>query len=723
MSDHERILTLRSAGDAERARDARRVRIRRAIGREIEIPPVANARRRRKCKKNPAQFLRTYWPDIFYNPFSASQKRMIEAFMQCISQAGWKAIAAERGGGKTNISLGLTIYALVHGFRRFGMILGANATEADRNAADLSCKFEDPDRWPAFTGDFPEVCAPVQALQGAPQRARQMAHKGKMINMTWSSKMLRFPTIPGAVCSGAIILSRGLDSAIRGTQYTGRRPDLVLLDDPETGDSAKSDLQTNDLDSRIESDVAGLAGPNRSCTILYLGTITHRNCLADRYTDPKVKPAWAGERYPLLEQYPDEWEPEGREGLWQQYIEQYQRDTAWGDGLFTKAHNLYLRNRRKMEKGAIVSSDYNFANDPDQRRPDGTSVERSTLQFCMNKIAAVGLEAFNTEYQQIPPAHEEPQTAGIDRPAVVTAITGRARGLLPAGTTHITAGIDAGSRECHWAVIAHAGGVSHIIDYGVQAVYSPLEMNLKDTEASEAVEAAILLALIEIRDTFNEGWPTENTGEIRHLDTCLVDMGYKDAAVYEFVRSGPRGLYRASKGFGSKSGQAKYRHPDKRGHGRRIGLHWFATKQQAEKVWLHNLDADFWKERIQVGFMLPHDGAPRPGATVLFGTDPAVHSRFADHITAEVRTTIYRDGQEKTFWDVRRHRNHWLDALYQAAAAGAIAGVPLLTAALETAAKEKAPPQPDPKAARAGKPPKKRQRMSDMQAAKRAAAM
>ena len=711
-----RVLTLRTSADAERQRDAERVRRRRAAGREIDIPRIGNPRRRRKCRENPALFMRRYFESIFYNPFSKTQREMIEAFQSAINTIGWRGIAFERGGGKTNIILGLAIYAICYGLRRFVVLIGANATEANRNASQITAKFEDPTAWPEFSADFPEITAPVQALQGAPQRARQMAYRGELVKMKWSREMIRFPTIPGSPSSGAILLSRGLDSAIRGTQYDGNRPDLILLDDPETAESAKSPQQTKDLADRVDRDICGMAGPNRSCAILYVGTVVHRNCLADQYTDPAKKPAWGGKRYPLLIQYPD------RMDLWANYIEQYQRDTAWGDALFTKAHAMFLAKRRIMTAGAKVSSDSHYADDKEQRRPDGSPLEISTLQFCMNRIAAVGQEAFNTEYQQIPPAHEEPQTAAITRPDVVTAITNRPRGVLPEATDYLTAGIDINARLCHWVLLAGAGAASHVVDYGAMPVHSPSETDLRDPTAQEAVEQAVLTALLEIRDAFNQGWPLEESGEVRHLDTALVDAGYKDTSVYTFVKSGPRGLYRASKGFGSKSGQARYRHPVKTGHGRRIGTHWFATRQGGPRVWLYNIDADFWKERVQIGFMLPHDGEVRPGTTTLFGSDPATHTRFADHITAEIRTTVYRDGKWATFWDVRRQRNHWLDALALAAAAAAICGQPIITAAAKATAGGRAPSkdQQGP-----GAKPKKikqpRVSMAERQAAKRAA--
>jgi len=494
---NQRVLTIRSAADAERYRDAKRVSIRRAIGREIEIPPVKNARRRRKCRQAPAVFLRTYFEEIFSNPFSKTQRKMIDACMSCIETLGWKALAAERGGGKTQISMGLAIYAMVYGLRRFVVLLGKNATEANSHGHDIREKFEDAERFPEFSGDFPEVCTPVQELGGAPQRANMQSYQGRLLRMNWSGERLRFPAVPGSESAGAILLCRGLDSAIRGTQKGGVRPDLVLIDDPETEESAKSQLQTDDLDQRIQRSVTGMAGPNRAMAILYLGTVAHANCVADRYTDPANPDyaAWSGERFPLLEQYPSEWEPEGREGLWQKYIAQYQRDEAGGDKLFTRAHALYKANRAAMDAGSIVSSDYHFKNDPDQRRPDGSTIELSTLQFCMNHIAKVGQESFNTEYQQIPPSHEKPTTVSITRADIMSAVTGRRRGLLPANTVSVDAGIDAGATACHWTVIATAGAATHIIDYGVERVHSPLEMNLVDHDADAAVEEAILLAL------------------------------------------------------------------------------------------------------------------------------------------------------------------------------------------------------------------------------------
>ena len=55
--------------------------------------------------------------------------------------------------------------------------------------------------------------------------------------------------------SGAVITTRGLDSAIRGVLVGTKRPDLVIIDDPETRDSARSGVQTDLRARTIEADL------------------------------------------------------------------------------------------------------------------------------------------------------------------------------------------------------------------------------------------------------------------------------------------------------------------------------------------------------------------------------------------------------------------------------------------------------------------------------------
>jgi hypothetical protein len=72
--------------------------------------------------------------------------------------------------------------------------------------------------------------------------------------------------------SGAVITTRGLDSAIRGVLVGTKRPDLVIIDDPETRDSARSGVQTDLRARTIEADLAGLGGPGKRLARVMLTT-------------------------------------------------------------------------------------------------------------------------------------------------------------------------------------------------------------------------------------------------------------------------------------------------------------------------------------------------------------------------------------------------------------------------------------------------------------------
>jgi hypothetical protein len=55
----------------------------------------------------------------------------------------------------------------------------------------------------------------------------------------------------------------GLDAAFRGMNIDDERPDFLVLDDPETRDSAKSLMQIEDRIDTIEKDIEGLEGQDR----------------------------------------------------------------------------------------------------------------------------------------------------------------------------------------------------------------------------------------------------------------------------------------------------------------------------------------------------------------------------------------------------------------------------------------------------------------------------
>lgn len=694
----------------ERASQAALMRRKRAAGRDIEIRPVANWRRRRRCQKNPALFLKTYFPHIFTNPFNENQHAMIAAFVARINHGGLKAEASPRGEGKTMIALGLICYAICYGKAKFPVLVSANGDAAELNLGNLKAEFETND---LLADDFPEICDPIRALEGANQRANLQTFAGRRTLLKWRGRFLVFPTVAGSPASGVVVTCRGIDSAIRGLNYRGVRPDFVLIDDPETRDSSRSELEVDKRAKTLNEDIIGLAGPDKAIGILYLCTIWHANCLADRFTDLASKPAWDGSRRKLLKQMPTE----SAMALWDRYMEFRQRDQFGGDKYGRGAHRFYIANRAAMDDGSIVSNPYRFKKNI---LPDGSQLQVSALQFCFDQICDTDWDSFNTEYQNVPPAGAAVETLELTRAAVQQRISGRARGFVPADSDWLTAGVDLHGRHMEWVVYAWRRGVGFCIDYGVEEVHSPLAGSLIDPDNAEAIEVAIVAALADLaNEKFGLGWPDETTGEVRYLDRCFIDSGYKEAAVYAFCFTRPDAVYLPSKGLGTARGQSRFRVPAKQTPGRRIGDHWFANYQRKHKIWLYSLAADEFKSLVHAGFRTGTSAAaPHYGALWLFGSDPVIHRHYASHIVAEEWRSEHVTGKGlREYWHPLRAANHWLDCTYYARAAAAVCGMPSVSPAAVKAAAAQAAAEPAAQAAVARRP--RKLSLAQLQAKKR----
>ncbi|MHC4247761.1 MAG: hypothetical protein ACYS9X_01405 [Planctomycetota bacterium] len=151
----------------------------------------------------------------------------------------------------------------------------------------------------------------------------------------------------------SLVVVRGLDSAIRGLVRGKRRPDLVLVDDPQTRESAHSIVQTSSRIETLRRDIEGLVGPGQSLTIVMLVTIIAHGDLADRYTSDD-EPSYRSMRFRALEKMPD------RMDLVEEYIERVRRAQRSGDGTARAAHARYLLNRERNEAGALAGWEASF---------------------------------------------------------------------------------------------------------------------------------------------------------------------------------------------------------------------------------------------------------------------------------------------------------------------------------------------------------------------------
>lgn len=188
--------------------------------------------------------------------------------------------------------------------------------------------------------------------------------------------------------NGAAIESEGLTGAIRGktrSTKTGEqlRPDFIIIDDPQTRESAESEAQCKQRERIITGDILGLAGPTRRIAAVMPCTVIRDGDLASRFLDRKNYPEWQGRLTPMVV----EW-PEAQETLWVEYANIRQEHGA------AAATSYYRRNRRAMDKGAVLSWK--------QRIEKGDLSAVQTMQNILLRTR----EQFWAEYQNAPRSEE-----------------------------------------------------------------------------------------------------------------------------------------------------------------------------------------------------------------------------------------------------------------------------------------------------------------------------
>ncbi len=638
---------------------------RRAAARDVQIPPVVNQKRRESCIADPLLFLSTYFPTVYFNDWTDGQREMVAAVVESARHGVSQAIAAPRGDGKTKIVEGCIIYAVVSGVIRFPVIVASDAKASQRILAN--CKWLLSADCHLLAEDFPEVCVPIIALKGDARLAARQTVNGEPTEIGFSKEFLRLPKVAGSVSSGAIIYPLSIEGGMRGLAMGSERPDFVLIDDPETRESASSSYQVSIREEIIDRDIAGLKGQRGALGMVALVTIQTPHSLAARLTDRAIKPAWNGIRRAMIETWPD------RTDLWDEYQQRRRAAQESGDRFAKDATDFYVERREEMDAGSVVTNPHRYMREPG---PDGRPLEVSALQSCYNFIADKGIDAFKCEYQNDPSIDELAEAMKLTAKGIECRYSQLQQREAPSECIGVTIGIDVGKYACHWTQIAwRSQGEGFIVDYGVAEVYGT------DPQADRTqIERAVRTALSNWHDEIATMPIVSASGQSLTTDMVLVDSGdgVLTDAIYEWVKGLPAiPKVCAAKGYGE--GQA----PKPRSFGadarkapRIDGHHWFAQLQPHAGVWLYNLDANFWKLWVHERFAcaLDPDGNATPYSLSLFlpGKTRQHHS-YARHVVAEEFREEFTPGRGvKAGWHKVSANNHWLDSTYMACAAAAM---------------------------------------------------
>jgi len=652
--------------EERKQREAERNQAKNRAGRDIgPPPPPEDPQRRASYERDFRGFCETYFPSAFCLPWSDDHLRIIAKIERAVLEGGLFAFAMPRGSGKTTLARAAGLWAILYGHREYVCIIGS---AEDQAKAMLDAVKREMLANPHLLADFPEAIFPIVKLENNARKQIGQLSDGEPTYITWASDKLVMPTIEGSPSSGSIITVAGLDSNIRGQQHTKMdgtivRPSLVVLDDPQTRQSAASLTQTKHRLSILNGDVLGLGGPGVKMAGFMTCTKIYHDDLAEQILDRERNPDWQGECTKMVYAFPSD------EKKWDRYA-QIRSESLRGDGDGSEATEFYRKNRKAMDKGAVVAW-------PSRHNAD----EISAIQHAMN-LKLRDEEAFFAEYQNEPVTEQDDDEA-LTPDQVAERFNGRPRKQVPVSATCLTAFIDVHDRLLYYVVCAwEENFTGYLIDYGTFPDQKRLQFTLRDAKRTLAgqcphagVEGAVQAGLEQLAgDLLTRDWP-QGEGSAR-IERLLIDSGYLPGVVANVCHKVVGGsVAMPSKGVGIRAGN-KPMSTYRRRPGEKHGHHWYVPNVSRTSEFRHvQIDTNHWKSFTQARLATtPGD----PAALTLFGKSANEHRLLADHVAgSEVATRTEGHGRIVQEWNLRPSRpdNHWFDCLVGCAVAASMCGV------------------------------------------------
>ena len=605
--------------EAARQRAAELARAGQDIG---KIPAVIHPDRKAKAMASFKFFCEVYFPDVFYLPWSPDHHTVIKKIERAVLKGGLFALAMPRGSGKTVMMQMACLWSALVGATEFVCLIAASGDRAKDLLENIKIWLETNER---LHEDFPEVTFPVRALERITNRQKGQRHNGISTRIEWASDKIVLPTIEGSRSSSVVISCSGMrGSDIRGQNHAradGKvvRPQLVMVDDPQTTESAWSPSQSQRREAILAGDVLGMAGPGKKISGLMACTVIRPADMADNILDREKHPEWQGERTKMIYDFPT------NEKLWAQYAE-IRADSLRNDGDGSEATEFYRANREAMDAGAVIAW-------PERHNTD----ELSAIQHAMN-LKLRDEAAFFAEYQNEPILETEgEEMLGVDE--IAAKLNGYNRSIIPISCNHLTMFIDVQQKAMFWVICAwETDFTGYIIDYGTWPDQKRAYYTLRDIRRTIALkkpgaglEGAIYHALEQLTEERLSGFYRREDGLDMKIDRCLIDAnwGQSTDVVYQFCRQSRfAGVVLPSHGKYVGASSIPFSEY-KRKRGDRVGLHWRLPNTTGKRAVRHVLiDTNYWKTFVHARLAVAMGD---PGALSLFGRDQATHRLLAEH--------------------------------------------------------------------------------------------
>lgn len=650
----------------ESARVSEIINAKTAAAQEIgPLPPIANPDRRKSASENNLLFADTYFKPTFYLPWAPYQRSMMERFQAVVMSGGRECHSVRRGGLKSTCARVSTLWAVVNGHRRFPVLVGATDDKAAEHRENFFALLASS---PMLLDDYPEL---TPLLLKWRQPKRQFRLNGRLLQLHPKDGRGRivFPDIHEAASCQAHIAPYSVNATdVSGLSYVDRfgvtiRPDLLVFDDVQTPQSAKSPLMTEEREEHITKTFCGLAGLGEKIAAIMVATVREHDDLTERFLSRVKHPDWDGSKYPSIIRMPD------RMDLWEIYGQKLGAGETPQEGKKI-AQEFYAANREAMDAGGVVAWDQD-------KLPD----EISALQSLMT-VRAIDPAFFRCEIQQEGEAPVNTSGLRLDAQTLLTRTSGIKRGVVPRNTEYLTAYVDSSDKVLWWMVLAVSKDLSgSIVDYGTwpdqrRPVFYKSDLNafIGQESPGQSWEESFVVAHNQLEEYLCDSWATDDGNE-RQIDLILKD--WSDGGQMPLIRSQiaaskERNRIRPAKGFAVKPGR-KPIHMWGDQNRDRSNTGWIERRSETP---VHvQFDANVIKS-IASRRLLTARGAP--SAILLPGTDDRENRLLAEHFTSEQPKEVSYDGSKGVVWALTPSRdNDWWDCFCGCITAASVLGCKL----------------------------------------------
>ena len=239
------------------------------------------------------------------------------------------------------------------------------------------------------------MCLPFIISHGSTRRLQ--LYRGRDVGIERNSTTIQLPRLVDDNGNefptfGSVITCRGVTSGLRGMRQGKIRPDVVLVDDIQSHETAHSPEQVEKLLDILRRDILNLSSGRKMAVILTSTPIAEQD-LTEKLENDKN---WKTEKYPAVISFPDEMRKPDN-GLWGEYFKMYD-DELVANEPHEESLAFYKAHFEQMNEGARTFADR-------YREDDG---EISGIQSLLCRRHLIGEQAFEAEYQ-MRPSHLECQ--------------------------------------------------------------------------------------------------------------------------------------------------------------------------------------------------------------------------------------------------------------------------------------------------------------------------